>query len=227
MQPGVNPLTSCHALVLTCWEEGVAPLQTLMCRTCFSSLARAFSLSLKRLSALRSRSSSSWSRLCCLCKRASSPMVEPTMVSRVPPSCQRGRHGPPAAGIMVSCNSSSRMESCLMTAPCNMYSTCEITQSNTLYAEKDRTPAAVSQSHLERMKINTEVHQPLVDLLSNTPSSLLIALTPPPPTPPHSTPDSCFTGGTVTVHFHIKKRFYECHEATTFSTLDYTFETYY
>lgn len=102
----------------SCWEAGVAPLQTFMCRTCLSSLARALSLSLNRLSASRSLSSSSCSRLCCLCKRASSPMVDPTLASRFPPSLQRGRHTPPAAGTMVSCSSSSRMESCLMTAPC-------------------------------------------------------------------------------------------------------------
>lgn len=101
----------------TCWEAGVAPLQTFMCRTCLSSLALALSLSLNRLSASRSLSSSSCSRLCCLCKRASSPMVDPTLASRFPPSLQRGRHTPPPAGTMVSCNSSSRMESCLITAP--------------------------------------------------------------------------------------------------------------
>lgn len=127
----VSALTSwnCNSNILTveacspsCWEAG-APLQTFMCRTCLSSLTLALSLSLNRLSASRSLSSSSCNKLCCLCKRASSPIVDPALASRFPPSRQRGRHTAPAPGATVSCgcSSSSKMESCLMTAPCRIW----------------------------------------------------------------------------------------------------------
>lgn len=87
---------------------GLSPQQALMCRTCRSSLARAFSLSLKRFSAARSLSSSSCSRLCCLCRRTSSPVAEAARGSLCAAT------GPSAAA--ASCCSSSKMESCLMTA---------------------------------------------------------------------------------------------------------------
>lgn len=107
-----------NANILT-WKA-CSPLQTFMCRTCRSSFARALSLSLNRLSASRSLNSSSCSRLCCLCKSANSPMVDPALASQFPASRQRGRHAPPAGAVVVSCGcccrSSSKMESCLMTA---------------------------------------------------------------------------------------------------------------
>lgn len=104
------------------WEAGLGPLQTFMCRTCLSSLARARSLSLNRLSASLSLSSSSCSRLCCLCRRASSPMVDPALDSRFPPSRLWACHTPPAAVGSCGCSSNSRMESCLITAACRKWS---------------------------------------------------------------------------------------------------------
>lgn len=91
--------------------------QVLMCRTSRSSLARAFSLSLKRFSASRSLSSSSCSRLCCLCRSTNSPVDEAALVSLFAPTCPRLWHSPAAGSC--SCCSSSKMESCLMTAAWN------------------------------------------------------------------------------------------------------------
>lgn len=90
-----------------------------MFRTCLSSCARAFSLSFSLPSVPRSLTSSSCSRLCCLWSRASSPMAAPVPLSPVLPSRDNECHSRPAVGAVdPSCHThSSRMESCLMTAP--------------------------------------------------------------------------------------------------------------
>lgn len=105
----------------TCWmalDPGTSWPAT-MSRTCLSSWARAFSLSFSLPSVPRSLTSSSCSRLCCLWSRASSPMADPAALSPVLASRDKERHNRPAVGVVgPSCQrQSSKMESCLMTAP--------------------------------------------------------------------------------------------------------------